>query len=207
MKRTTTAMQVLLFPLMLLATQTQAQLYKSVGPDGKITYSDTPPQSNQKLLEKKELSNSASTANFPYELGQAASKNPVTIYTAANCAPCNDGKNLLKSAGVPFSEKTVKTSEDVEKLKQISGDTQLPVMQIGSKKLHGYNADEWKSAIKSAAYPASNMLPPDYRYPAAESAAPSAPAPAAASGDKPVPQKKPANVPARKPATENDFRF
>jgi hypothetical protein len=38
---------------MLLAVQAQAQLYKSVGPDGKITYSDTPPQANQKLLEKR----------------------------------------------------------------------------------------------------------------------------------------------------------
>jgi hypothetical protein len=43
----------LLLPLMLLAVQAQAQLYKSVGPDGKITYSDTPPQANQKLLEKR----------------------------------------------------------------------------------------------------------------------------------------------------------
>lgn len=205
MKRTTSAKHFLLLPLMLLAVQAQAQLYKSVGPDGKITYSDTPPQANQKLLEKKELSGSVSTANFPYELGQAVSKNPVTIYTAANCAPCNDGKNLLKSAGVPFSEKTVKTSEDIEKLKQISGDTQLPVMQIGSKKLRGYNADDWKAAVTSAAYPASNMLPPDYRYPAAESAAPAAPATTA--GEKPAQQKKPANVPAKKPASENDFRF
>lgn len=204
MKRTTTAMPILLLPLILLSGHVQAQLYKSVGPDGKITYSDTPPQANQKLLEKKELSGSASAANFPYELGQAVAKNPVTLYTAANCTPCNEGKNLLKSAGVPFSEKTVKTSEDIEKLKQVSGDTQLPVMQIGGKKLRGYNADDWKSAISAAAYPASNMLPPDYRYPAAESAAPAAPA---TSAEKPAPQKKTANVPVRKPASENDFRF
>ena len=29
--------------ILLLATSAQAQLYKSIGPDGKVTYSDTPP--------------------------------------------------------------------------------------------------------------------------------------------------------------------
>jgi hypothetical protein len=67
-------------------------------------------------------------------------------------------------------------------------------MQIGSKKLRGYNADDWKAAVTSAAYPASNMLPPDYRYPAAESAAPTAPATTA--GEKPAQQK---NLPTFRP--------
>jgi len=188
----------------LATASVQAQLYKSVGPDGKIIYSDTPPPANQKLLEKKNLNESGPASNFPYELSLAVAKYPVVIYTASNCGPCEDGKNLLKSAGIPFAEKTVKTNPDLEKLKQVSGDTQLPFLSVGSQKLYGFNADEWKAALNKAAYPSGNRLPADYRYPPAENAAP---AETQGKTDKnPVRQVKP-TPPVAPPDSNNGFRF
>ncbi|MBC3862619.1 glutaredoxin family protein [Undibacterium jejuense] len=195
----------LIVPLCLLAATAQAQLYKSVGPDGKVTYSDTPPPANQKLVETKTIATSQDVTNFPYELKLAASKNPVTIYTAANCSPCNDGKNLLKSAGVPFAEKTVKTSADADKLKQVSGDDQLPFLTVGSKKLHGYDQAEWKSSITAAGYPDSNRLPANYVYPAPESAAPKNKPDPSATAPKNLPP--PAPAPIKSPENDNGFRF
>jgi len=195
----------LLLSMFLLASTAQAQLYKSVGPDGKVTYSDTPPAANQKLVETKTIASSQDVTNFPYELKLAASKNPVTIYTAASCSPCNDGKNFLKSAGVPFAEKTVKTPADSDKLKQVSSDDQLPFLLIGSKKFHGYNQSEWKAAITAAGYPDSNRLPVNYVYPTPESAAPAnKPAPAAAAQKN---QSAPSPAPIKNPENDNGFRF
>ncbi len=190
--------------MLLCAAQAQAQLYKTVGPDGKITYSDTPPAANQKLLETRNLNPAAESNRFPYELSLAVGKNPVTIYTGNNCAPCNEGKSLLKSAGIPFAEKTVKTKEDSDKLQQVSGDTQLPYLQVGGRGLHGYNTEDWKGALSSAGYPATNMLPGDYRYPAAESAAPVTTA--ANKAAEPVAKKKKQPEPVKKEA-DNGFRF
>lgn len=189
---------------MMLSLACQAQLYKSVGPDGKISYSDTPPTGNQKVLEKRELGEAISTVNLPYELAQAVKKNPVTIYTAQNCSPCQDGKNQLKSAGVPFSEKTVKTNEDLGKLQQLSKDTQLPFLLVGSQKLSGYNRADWTAALKNAGYPSTNMLPPSYRYPAPESAAPAA---AVKPADNAAETRQPARPPASPASGENGFRF
>ena len=197
---------VLILPLC-LASAVQAQLYKSVGPDGKVTYSDTPPHANQKIIETKSMAVSQDVANFPYELKLAASKNPVVVYTTSNCKPCNDGQKFLKSAGIPFSEKTVTSNADSEKLKQISGDLQLPLMTIGSKKFQGYNHDDWQAAINSAGYPDSNRLPATYVYPTAESAVPvSKPDPAAVS-KKDVTDPAPATTPIKKPENNNGFRF
>ncbi|MFZ6689200.1 glutaredoxin family protein [Undibacterium sp. SXout11W] len=196
----------LILPLCLLGATAQAQLYKSVGPDGKVTYSDKPPPANQKLVETKTIATSQDVTNLPYELKLAASKNPVVIYTTSNCKPCSDGKNFLKGAGIPFLEKTVKTSADSDKLKQISGDIQLPFITIGGNKIHGYNQDEWKIAVTTAGYPDSNRLPASYVYPPAESAAPASkadPAPAR----KNLPETAPAPVPTKSTENDNGFRF
>jgi len=195
----------IMFISLLATASVQAQLYKSVGPDGKITYSDTPPPATQKLLGKKALNESEQTVNLPYELSLAVSKNPVVIYTANRCAPCDDGRKMLKSSGIPFSEKTVKTDPDLEKLRQISGDTQLPFLSVGSQKLYGFNAEEWKAALNKAAYPSNNLLPGDYRYPAAESAAPAENT--AKSEKNTVPSAKPATPPVSQPNVNNGFRF
>lgn len=195
---------VVLLPGALCAAPASAQLYKWVGPDGKVNYSDKPPPPSVKLLEKKSLSESADVANLPYELSLAVAQNPVTLYTASSCAPCNDGRNLLKNSGIPFSEKTVSSNEDIEKLRQTGGDSRLPLLLIGSSKYHGFESAEWKSALGSAGYPASNRLPKDYRYPAAEPAAPAAVQPSKEPA--PATPRRPAPPPP-KPKPDSDFRF
>ncbi|MFZ6642655.1 glutaredoxin family protein [Undibacterium sp. TC4M20W] len=165
-----------------MATAAQAQLYKSVGPDGKVTYSDQPPAANQKV-EKKKLPDTLEGGNLPQELAIVVAKNPVTLYSANGCSPCNDGRNLLKSLGIPFNEKTVNTAADQEKMKQVSGDLQMPLLVISNVKFRGYSMDEWKDALSKAGYPATSKLPKDYRYAAAEPAAPPPPPAAAKAPD------------------------
>jgi glutaredoxin len=191
-------------PAMFMANQAQAQMYKWVGPDGKVTYSDQPPPANQKKVEQKNLSSGADVSNLPSDLALVVAKNPVSLYTTTNCPPCDSGRSFLKTNGVPFSEKTVGNAADAEKLKQVGGDSQLPLMVIANVKFHGFNNEDWKTAISSAGYPATSKLPKDYRYPAPEPAAPPPPAPAAKEANTPKP---PVTPPPAKPATDNGIRF
>lgn len=185
----------------LLAGNAHAELYKWVGADGKVTYSDVPPPAGAKQVERKNLSNDNSGIPLPQELAAAVAQNPVTLYTSASCTPCNDGRTLLKQIGIPFSEKLVSTNEDIAKLKQVSGDTQLPLLVIKNSKFRGFNSGEWRAALGSAGYPESSKLPKEYRYPAAESAAP-APA-ASVKGD----SEKTAPEPKRKSESDSGIRF
>ncbi|TXI89556.1 MAG: glutaredoxin family protein [Burkholderiaceae bacterium] len=151
-----------------------AQAYKWVDANGKTVYSDTPPPPSVKKVTTKnfDTGSNVSTANLPPELAAAVTKNPVTLYTAPNCGACNEGRNLLKQAGIPFTEKTVKSNADVEKLSQVSGDTSLPLMIINKSKFKGLDSTEWRNALNAAGYPDTNKLPKDYRYPEPEPAAP-----------------------------------
>ncbi len=159
--------------LLACALPAQAQLYKIVGPDGKVTYSDVPPQTKNAKVERKNLGGTGSgEANLPYEVAEAAKNNPVTVYTAASCAPCDEARSWLKQRGVPFAEKTVASNDDQTKLKQVAGELSLPFILVGRTKLRGFEPGSVQAALASAGYPASNKLPSNYVFRAPEPAAP-----------------------------------
>lgn len=158
----------LLIPLLVFASA-HAELFRWVGPDGKVTYSDTPPPSSAKQVEKKVIANEASNARLPFELARAVKANPVTLYTTGKCGPCDDARNLLHTRGVPYSEKTVNNYEEVTKFKQIAGDGQLPLLVVGSQKQKGFESNAWDTLLTNAGYPASNHLPADFRNSSPES--------------------------------------
>ncbi|MFZ6758951.1 glutaredoxin family protein [Undibacterium sp. Ji50W] len=192
-----------LLSTLLFSANAQAQMYKWVGPDGKVTYSDQPPPGKIKV-EKKSYSEGPDLGNLPPELAVVVAKNPVILYSTNNCSPCNDSRNFLKTNGVPFNEKTVSNNADLDKLKQVSGDTQLPFMLIAKVRFPGFNTEEWRKALDSAGYPATSKLPKDYRYPAAE---PAAPVVATADKDADVAKKPAAPLPPQRPTQDNGIRF
>ena len=152
---------------------TAQRMYKWVGADGKINYTDVPPPGSAKRLETKATASEATnTANLPYELTQSVKNNPVTLFTSANCAPCGSARRLLNTRGIPYSEKTVSTNDDVLKLKQATSTDTVPVMLIGRSKQTGFEAGAWGTALTAAGYPESSRLPTGYRNPAPAPAAP-----------------------------------
>ncbi|MGE0111975.1 glutaredoxin domain-containing protein [Aquabacterium sp.] len=147
--------------------------YKVVGPDGRVTYTDRPPVDRPSQAVKSS-GTAAGSVPLPYTLRNVVARYPVTLYTGTSCAPCDAGRNLLKSRGIPFTEKTVNTSDDARALQSREGTNQVPVIRIGSKQIAGYEQGEWTSYLDAAGYPSESALPPTYRHPAATPLAPAA---------------------------------
>lgn len=155
---------------LLLAGQAPAQtVFRVVGPDGKITFSDKPPVSgaNVTAVEAGGKATGTSGPALPFALRQVVSKYPVTLYSSSNCAPCSAGRALLTSRGIPFTEKTVSTAEDAEALQRISGESSLPFLTIGGQQIKGYSDAEWTQFLNAAGYPTASALPVNYQNPAA----------------------------------------
>lgn len=151
------------------------QVYRIVGPDGRVTFSDRPAVST---LDAAAAGSAApvqaalpapavDTAALPYELRQVAQRYPVTLYTTDNCGPCSEGRGLLRGRGIPFVEKTVTTQADSDALSRISGSTSLPYATVGAQALQGYSSVEWSQYLDLAGYPKQSQLPANYRAPAA----------------------------------------
>jgi len=183
------------------------QVYRIVGPDGKVTFSDRPPEKPDAKVASVRTGNSQAEANntLPPELRRVANQYPVTLYVTRDCDVCNAARQLLVSRGIPFAEKTVNSNADVSSFKQLSGSDSLPALSIASQFLRGLQESEWNSYLDAAGYPAQIQLPATYRRPAPEPLVPAGDAPAKAPADA-KPKAKPApDVPvAPRRATENN---
>ena len=195
------------------ATGTPAQqVFRIVGADGRVTYSDRPAATMADKAPAAAASPVQTTgggaagpdlAALPYDLRQVTQRFPVTLYTSDSCAPCVAARSLLRSRGVPFVERTVGTQADADALERISGGRSLPFGTIGSQSLQGFAAGEWTRYLDAAAYPAQSQLPAGYQAPAPSPlVAPVAAvrASAAPAAEQPAPRKPPAPVvPAANP--------
>lgn len=155
-------------PLALLWVLSPAHaLYKVVGPDGKVTYTDRPPAHSPAQALGAPGASAETTSALPFELRQVASRFPVTLYTTANCQPCDAGRALLRQRGIPHVEKTVTTAEDSQALGKLTGANELPVVQIGQQQVRGFSSTEWSAYLDAAGYPKQSRLPAGYQFPAA----------------------------------------
>ncbi|MEP6587752.1 MAG: glutaredoxin domain-containing protein [Polaromonas sp.] len=179
------------------------QVYRIIGPDGKVTFSDRPPPPSVSHAKVSEASPNAAAgampAGLPYELRQVALKYPVVLYTTDHCGPCGAARSMLASRGIPFGERTITTAEDNEALKRLSGEASLPFLTIGSQQLKGFSDAEWTQFLNAAGYPKSSVLPAGYRPPAPAPLVAIKAAPAATPASEDAQARAGRNIPAARP--------
>lgn len=203
-------LKALTVPLMLalLAVGAQAQtVYRIVGPDGKVTFSDKAPDTpskNSQVLPAASGGNGNAGAGLPYELGKVAARFPVTIFTGQNCPPCDSGRRLLESRGIPFTERTINTNEDLQALSKLGSDSSLPFVKIGGQNLSGFSESEWTQYLDAAGYPKTSQLPASYRRPTATPLTTPAKAAPAASASEAAASQETVRRLARPPAPAAD---
>lgn len=183
-----------------LATAPALAQYKVVAPDGSVTYTDRPPiESNLRITPMGRNAPPPAPGlevSLPLELRQAVARYPVTLYTAADCPPCDSGRKLLQQRGIPYAERSVATEDDVQALERLVGGRTVPSLMVGAQPLRGFNEVDWAGYLDAAAYPKESKLPRNWPVPVAAplvaraAAAPSTPAPVAA-----TPQPRAIDIP------------
>nr|WP_028605222.1 glutaredoxin family protein [Ottowia thiooxydans] len=171
---------VAVFAALLLGSAAHAQLYRSVGSDGRVTYSDKPPavSTNNRAPGGSAGGTTGATpagdsaasgdTGLPFQFRQTVQRFPVTLYTTGDCAPCSSGRSFLITRGVPFTEKTVTTKDDIAALRRLTGtDNSIPQLTIGGQHLKGFSDADWAQYLDAAGYPKTAQLPSSYRRPVA----------------------------------------
>jgi glutaredoxin len=186
-------------------------VYRIVGPDGRVTYSDQPPPPSANARPVTGVTAGSGTAQLPAALRKAASQYPVTLYTGDECAPCISGRNMLNARGIPYAEKTITSAEDVAAIQRLSGDSSLPLLTIGGQQIKGFSATEWNQYLDAAGYPKESVLPANYRRPAVTALVEVAPV-AAVPAKPPAPVRapraaEPTETPVVPPASPSGIRF
>lgn len=189
-----------------LAAGPAAAQYKWIAPNGAITYSDQPPPPgmNGHALGMATPAR-GDDGGLPAGLRDAVSKYPVTLYTTADCGPCQDARTHLSKRGVPFTEKTVGTPKDVEQFRKSGfAENSFPSLAVGRERTQGFEAGDWNRLLDAAGYPKTSVMPASWRPSPAQPAA-GGPKPVDGSGANPADASADAKAkPRARPRTEPD---
>jgi glutaredoxin len=142
------------------AAQAQTNVFRWVDQDGKVHFSDTPPPNDAANVSQKRVGGGGGEeGQLPFATQQAMKTSPVTLYVSNNCGElCADGRKLLTDRGIPYSERNAETNAaDADKLKQLAGALQVPLLAVGARAVKGYDAGTWNSALDAAGYPRTKL--------------------------------------------------
>ena len=137
------------------------ELYRWVDSSGKVNYGDVLPPGAMQVEVKKFPKDTTSSEYLPYETLRAQQNFPVTLYVADNCGEaCAQARNSLNKRGIPFNEKALKTKQDIEAFKKLSGfdalnsfDAFVPTLAVGKNFIKGFEESQWNSELDIAGYP------------------------------------------------------
>ncbi len=140
-----------------------AQLYRWTDERGRVHLTDTPPPAGARNIQKREAlgtQTAPATPATPFVIEQVTRNFPVTLYSSPGCdAPCKLARDALNRRGIPFKEVQVWDQESNEKLKQISGSNEVPVLTVGQTVYKGFAQSEYDTLLNSAGYPREGLLP------------------------------------------------
>lgn len=139
----------------LVCGSTQADgLYRWVDKSGKVHYGDAP-AADATDVEKKRFG-AAPTVDIndlPYATRRAKQNFPVALYTAENCGdPCKQAREFLNKRDIPFTEHSLRTTEDLNSFKQLSGSDAVPTLALGKTWFKGFQAEQWGGGLDIAGY-------------------------------------------------------
>ncbi len=136
------------------------KLYKWVDDKGKISYQDSPPPKNSKVIDSDVLKNQQQSAQPVKELRRASDPAPildgsvpVMVYTADNCLPCQSVVLFLTQKQVPFIERDIRSDRRArDRLSRLSKQITVPSLFIGGEIVQGHAKPPITRALKKAGY-------------------------------------------------------
>ncbi len=189
----------LLLGLALAATAVHAQgIYRIVGPDGSVSFTDRPPAAAARIEPLGRAGAAPAAPALPPGLREVAARFPVVLYTVPQCAPCDRGRQLLRARGIPHEERVADPQTDAEAWLRALGSTDAPGLTVGAQVLRGFGEDEWHTTLDLAGYPRQSRLPANRPHPA--------PLPLVARPAQPAAEPPPVALPPPLPAP-GGFRF
>jgi len=136
------------------------KLYRWTDANGRVFYTDKPPPGDARNVERKSLGDRAGSGPLPYATQMAAKSFPVTLYTSDCGEACDEGRKLLETRGVPYSEKAARDQNVQAELLKLTGGSsvEVPVLVVGRTIVRGWEATQWHSTLDAAGYPKSSVV-------------------------------------------------
>ncbi len=134
-----------------VTTSSVAQsLYKSIGPDGKVVYSDHPPvgariEKTMQFTNLPSTSLPASASSYAEQLRRTqaspvtAASAGVVLYSAKWCGYCKQAKAYLASKNIAYQDFDIDTREGMTAYVQAGGGKSIPLLVASGQHVQGFS--------------------------------------------------------------------
>jgi glutaredoxin len=158
-KLSLSALLIVLFFAGLACAQT---LYKSIGTDGRVVYSDKPPLDGKlaKTMKAEDLPNTALPAGYEAELqrlrqnlnlnGNKSAPAPLAVasgsnvlFTAVWCGYCRQAKAYLANKGVQYEAIDIDTPSGKSTFAATGGSGGIPLLVANGKQIRGFSTQAY----------------------------------------------------------------
>lgn len=146
---------VFLLMVMLSASALADTVYKSIGPDGKVIYSDKPPADDGKLEKTMDIHNlpatpmPASVKRFREEMLKsmktklADARKPgrsstPELFSAQWCGYCKKAKAYLEQRQIAYNEHDIDTPSGMQAMVQAGLKGGIPIMLVNGRTIRGF---------------------------------------------------------------------
>ena len=146
--------------LLSVALPAAAQQFRWIDDKGRTQYSDRPPPSTAKNVQKTEARIGVVDSLSTTALESAVKNSPVKLYSSPNCKEgCSLVRDALNKRGVPFKEVLVWDQATNEELQKASGGNGVPVLLVGARVYKGFEQGAFDTLLDSAHYPKAGTVP------------------------------------------------
>jgi glutaredoxin len=137
---------------LLCALSAAAGVYKWTDSDGRVHYSDSPPEN----AKARKVDAKINTIKLPAVVSAApaneesAQRARVRMFTTAWCGYCNKARAYLRARGTPFQDLDVETSATAKAEFDSIGGKGVPVIFAGNQRMDGYSEKRLEQMLKTA---------------------------------------------------------
>ncbi|MEC5386226.1 glutaredoxin domain-containing protein [Uliginosibacterium sp. H3] len=155
---------IVLLSACLLLTQglAEAAVYKVIGKDGKVIYTDEPPAdgTNARELRVQSYSGPAQQGKLSAQedwqaiLKRPAASNsappPVVMYSTDWCGYCKQARQYMRAKNIAFSDRDVEKDKSAQAQYAKLGGRGVPYFVIGRLTLAGFSQDSFDATLRDA---------------------------------------------------------
>ena len=152
MKATAVLAAILVFSAVFSTASLAQNLYKSIGPDGKVVYSDRPPTEGrlEKTMQFKNLPSSSLSTDQLEKMRRnnagpqaAIPSDQAVIYTTAWCGYCKRAKTYMSSKGISYREVDIETAHGLAAYAKAGGSKGVPFLQYRGQSVQGFSVEAY----------------------------------------------------------------
>ena len=139
------------------AASAQSPMYKVVGPDGRVTYTNEKPPAGAKASVIESRVNSYSgppvvSGKAPASKAPAAARPEIRMYATDWCGYCRQARQYFAQRGIRFTEVDIEKSPAGRAEYDRLGVRGVPVILVGAQRMVGFSEQSMSQLLKSTGY-------------------------------------------------------